>query len=94
MPLYFASLEEVEAIVNRNGSFKIETMENIPQPKPEPKALATTMRSGMGAFMGDHFGQGFDSDELFDLLANKFQENHSVFESAHSVSLFVLLKRI
>lgn len=93
IPIYYASLQEVEAAVNRNGSFSIEIMENIPHEKPQPKVMSITLRAGLEGTIKEHFGDEI-LDELFDiLLRNKLEESSLITESCKSVGLFVLLKR-
>ena len=93
--MYYASPQEVEAAVKRNGCFRIEMMEIVPQEMPQPKAFCSTMRAGAGTTLTQHFGEEIDLDELFDLLHKKFEEKFlSVFESGNAISLFVLLKRV
>ncbi|KAF3437219.1 hypothetical protein FNV43_RR19972 [Rhamnella rubrinervis] len=90
---FFPSMQQLEAAVKRNGCFRIEMMDIIAQPKPQPKALSSTMRSGFEGIIKKHFGEEFDIDELFDLLSKKFEESFSSFDPKKAVTLFVLLKR-
>ncbi|KAM1982460.1 hypothetical protein ACFX15_038818 [Malus domestica] len=93
IPQYIASLEDVEAIVKANGCFSPETMEILSGEKPQPKAFATGVRSGMEGMIRKHFGEEIDLDHLFDLFRKKLEESSSVLESKKFVSLFVVLKR-
>ncbi|KAF3437217.1 hypothetical protein FNV43_RR19970 [Rhamnella rubrinervis] len=93
IPTFFPSMQQLEAVVKRNGCFSIEMVDTIPQLKPQPKALSSTMRSGMEGIIKKHFGDEFDLDMLFDLLSKKFEESFSNFDPEKAVTLFVLLKR-
>ncbi|KAM5551468.1 loganic acid O-methyltransferase-like [Rosa sericea] len=93
LPIYNASLQEVEAIVKGNGCFSIERMENLPQAKPQPNVFRSTVRAGMEHMIRAHFGEEI-LDEFFDTFGKKYEDSTSVFESVKAVSLFVLLKRI
>ncbi|PON82299.1 SAM dependent carboxyl methyltransferase [Trema orientale] len=94
IPIYYASLQEVESVVKRNGSFSLEIMENLPHEKPQPKVMSVTLRAGLEGTIKEHFGDEI-LDELFDLLLyKKLEEASSVIESCDSVCLFVLLKLI
>ncbi|GMN65685.1 hypothetical protein TIFTF001_034758 [Ficus carica] len=94
LPAYYASPQDVEAVVKRNGYFSIETIEHLPQQMPRSKEFASALRAGMGGTLKKQFGEEI-LDEFFDLLYKKFEENLSfIFESGKAISLFVLLKRI
>ena len=97
LPLYLASPQEVEAAVERNGYFRLEKMEILPQEKPSGnfsrgKVMSSQLRAGMEGMFKEHFGEEI-IDELFDALHKKFDES-SVFESGNGSTLFVLLNRI
>ncbi|XP_050379110.1 loganic acid O-methyltransferase-like [Argentina anserina] len=92
LPMYNASLDEVEAIVKYNGCFSIERMENLPQEKLQPNVFRSTVRAGMENIVRANFGEDI-LDEFFDSLNKKYEESTSVLESVTAVSLFVLLKR-
>ena len=87
-------MQQLEAAVKRNGCFSIEMVDIIPQPKPQPKELSSTMRSGFEGMCKKHFGDEFDLDELFDLFSKKYEELLSTFDPNKAITLFVLLKRI
>ncbi|KAF3437214.1 hypothetical protein FNV43_RR19967 [Rhamnella rubrinervis] len=93
IPTFNPSMQQLEAVVKRNGCFSIEMVDAIPQKKPQPKALSSTMRSGMEGMTKKHFGDEFDLDMLFDLLSKKFEESFSNFDPEKAVTQFVLLKR-
>lgn len=97
LPTYFASPQEVEAIVERNGCFRLERMEILPQAIPSGnfsrgKVMSSHMRAGMEGMFKEHFGEEI-IDELFDAFHKKLDES-SIFESGNGSSLFVLLNRI
>ncbi|KAF3437222.1 hypothetical protein FNV43_RR19975 [Rhamnella rubrinervis] len=93
MPTFFPSMQQLEAAVKRNGCFSIEMVDIKTQPLPQPKTIALSMRSGFEGLIRKHFGDEFDSDELFDLLSKKYEESFSTFDPKKAVTLFVLLKR-
>ncbi|XP_050258148.1 loganic acid O-methyltransferase-like [Quercus robur] len=97
LPTYFASPQEVEAIVERNGCFRLERMEILPQAIPSGnfsrgKVTSSQIRAGMEGMFKEHFGEEI-IDELFDALHKKLDES-SIFESGNGSTLFVLLNRI
>ncbi|XP_061998414.1 loganic acid O-methyltransferase-like [Rosa rugosa] len=92
LPIYNASLQEVEAIVKGNGCFSIERMENLPQEKLQPNVFRSTVRAGTEHIIRANFGEEI-LDEFFDTFCKKYEESTSVLESVKAVSLFVLLKR-
>ncbi|XP_048329684.2 loganic acid O-methyltransferase-like [Ziziphus jujuba] len=92
IPTFHASLQLVEAIVKRNGCFSIEMMKSLPQEKPNPKILSSTMRASSEGMIMQHFGYEI-LEELFDLFCKKCEELLSNFEPEIESSLFVLLKR-
>ena len=93
LPIYNASLHEVEAIVKDNGCFSIERMEKLPQVKLQPDVFRSSVRAGMESIVRAYFGEEL-LDEMFDKLGNKYEESFFALESVEAVSLFVLLKRI
>ena len=88
--MYFASAQEVEKIVERNGSFGVEIVETLAQ-KNTPREFSSILRAILEGFLKNYFGDGV-LDELFDLLPKKFEE-HSVCDSQANTH-FILLKRI
>nr|XP_015882823.2 loganic acid O-methyltransferase-like [Ziziphus jujuba var. spinosa] len=76
IPTFNASLGQVEAIVKRNGCFRIEILKSLPQEKPQPKVLSSTMRACIEGMIKQHFGYEI-LDEMFDLLSKKFEEPFS-----------------
>ncbi|KAF3437223.1 hypothetical protein FNV43_RR19976 [Rhamnella rubrinervis] len=93
IPIFFPSMQQLEAVVKRNGCFSIEMMDTIPQPKLKPKVFSSTLRSGVEGMTKKHFGDEFDLDMLFDLLSKKFEESFSNFDPEKAVTQFVVLKR-
>ncbi|XP_060670972.1 loganic acid O-methyltransferase-like [Ziziphus jujuba] len=76
IPTFNASLGQVEAIVKRNGCFRIEILKSLPQEKPQPKVLSSTMRACIEGMIKQHFGYEI-LDEMFELLSKKFEEPFS-----------------
>ncbi|KAF3437220.1 hypothetical protein FNV43_RR19973 [Rhamnella rubrinervis] len=93
IPIFFPSMQQLEAGVKRNGCFSIEMVDIIPQQMPKPKAFSSIVRSGMEGMTKKHFGDEFDLDMLFDLLSKKLEESFSNFDPEKAVTHFVLLKR-
>lgn len=69
------SPKELSTLVERNGSFSIEMVADLPVSPVDdissiPKLLATHMRAGMEELFKQHFGEEL-FDELFDLYQKK-----------------------
>ncbi|KAJ0037820.1 hypothetical protein Pint_22196 [Pistacia integerrima] len=65
LPFYFATKQEMELLIQRNGCFKIERMEQMDRPmrdisRPTVEKFASLMRAGFEGIVKQHFG----SDEL------------------------------
>ncbi|XP_015882935.2 loganic acid O-methyltransferase-like [Ziziphus jujuba] len=92
IPEYFATFEQVEEILDRNGCFSIEIMETFPFEKPSPMVFSSVLRAGLGPLIEKHFGPEI-LDELFDLLCKRFEDSFSIIDPEETnASLFVLLK--
>ena len=97
VPMYCMSPQEVEAAVERNGCFSIESIENLPAVKPpdnvsKTQLFASHMRAAGEGLVKHHFGEEI-LDELFDLYQKKLEEQPSAVESGKSISFLVVLKR-
>nr|XP_048330666.1 loganic acid O-methyltransferase-like [Ziziphus jujuba var. spinosa] len=92
VPTFYASLQQVEAIVKRNGCFSIEIMKSLPQEKANPKMISSTLRASLEGMIMHHFGSEI-LEELFDLFCKKCEELLSSFEREVESYLLVLLKR-
>ncbi|KAK6921660.1 SAM dependent carboxyl methyltransferase [Dillenia turbinata] len=100
LPVYFPSLKEIKAVVEKNGDFSIEKMEILPNPTYQPKVpdlkkRAISMRAVYEGILSTHFGSEF-VDELFELFCKKLDETERApflnSEEKKSIVLFVLLK--
>ncbi|KAA8542775.1 hypothetical protein F0562_023927 [Nyssa sinensis] len=97
IPIYYASPQELEAAIYKNGYFSIERMENLPcvtthDNLSKAKLFALSMRAGMEGFIKEQFGPEI-VDELFDSFRKKLEEASSIYDSGKALYLFVLLKR-
>ncbi|CAL9031661.1 unnamed protein product [Prunus brigantina] len=97
VPMYCMSPQEVEAALERNGCFSIESIESLPAVKPPDNVsmtqlFASHMRAAGEGLIKHHFGEEI-LDELFDLYQKKLEEQPSAIESGKSISFLVVLKR-
>lgn len=95
VPVYNMSPQELKEAVEKNGSFSIEIMEDIPLVGPaiEAQVFACHTRAALEGLFKNHFGEQI-LDVLFDSFRNKIEENYSsFFMSGKVVNSFVLLKR-
>ena len=93
MPSYFATPQEVESAVKRNGCFSVKIMKNLSHEKLQPKEASSTERAVKERLIKEHFGEEI-IDQLYDFLYKKLVDPSSGYESWNSNVLFVLLKRI
>ncbi|BBG94523.1 S-adenosyl-L-methionine-dependent methyltransferases superfamily protein [Prunus dulcis] len=72
LPVYFPSLEELTAIIERNREFRIEKMEAISHPKmkTEPKQYISGIKAVFEGIIGKHFGSNV-TEELFEQCSIK-----------------------
>ncbi|KAG6672955.1 hypothetical protein I3842_16G085400 [Carya illinoinensis] len=94
VPTYFMSPQELVAVVNRNGEFSIERMENLPQVKevsnlPESQILASHLRAAMDGLIKEHFGDVI-LDELCELFRKKVEEELPLIKSGRYIDFFAL----
>ncbi|XP_048330074.2 loganic acid O-methyltransferase-like isoform X1 [Ziziphus jujuba] len=100
VPIYEMSPQELEAGVERNGCFSIETIEYIHHKRLDnhshsvmnAKVFASHVRASLERIIKKHFGEDI-LDVLFDSFRKKIEENPSIFKSVKKVNFFVLLKR-
>ncbi|XP_038724298.1 loganic acid O-methyltransferase-like [Tripterygium wilfordii] len=100
LPLYHTSPQELKGLIEKNGDFSIERMENICRSRTQVdasfiKSMILHLRAAWEGMIREHFGNDI-VDELFDRFTKK-AINSSIFsesEKYESLSeLFVLLKR-
>lgn len=98
IPIYYASPQELEEIINRNGCFTIERKEELPHiSEPETKhaagLLATGIRVGVEAVFKGHM-EDETIDELFEYYGKRLEQVPSSYSSGGASILFWVLKRI
>ncbi|KAG9152592.1 hypothetical protein Leryth_021929 [Lithospermum erythrorhizon] len=97
LPMYVASIEEIEEAIKRNGSFSIEKMQILPSVSTtdaglSPQGTSSGIRAIMEGIIKEHFG--FEIlDELFELYTKKLEENYHNIVSAKVCNLVLMLKR-
>ncbi|KAI3735595.1 hypothetical protein L6452_15102 [Arctium lappa] len=97
IPIYYASPQELEEIVDRNGSFIIERMEGLPhiaepETKHAAKRLAMGIRVGVEGIFKGHL-QDKMIDELFESYSKKLAQVPSMYSSGGAAILFSVLRR-
>nr|GEU68000.1 probable S-adenosylmethionine-dependent methyltransferase At5g38780 [Tanacetum cinerariifolium] len=97
IPIYYASPQEVNEIVDRNGYFTIERIEGLPHiAEPETKHAAERLtmgiRVGVEAVFKGHLEDEI-IDELFDSYCKRLEQVPSLFSSGGAAILFFVLKR-
>ncbi|KAM5553792.1 loganic acid O-methyltransferase [Rosa sericea] len=97
IPMYSICPQELEALVEQNGSFSIETLETIPHVLADDavfnaKQLAAHGRAVLEGLIKQQFGNEI-TDELFDLYGKKMEEELSIFKQRKRTNFLVVLKR-
>ncbi|XP_040373856.1 loganic acid O-methyltransferase [Rosa chinensis] len=97
IPMYSMCPQELEAVVEQNGSFSIETLETLPRVLADDAVLNAKQFAahGRAAFEGlikQQFGKKI-TNELFDLYGKKLEEELSMFKPRKTTSFLVVLKR-
>ncbi|KAK1409775.1 hypothetical protein QVD17_36304 [Tagetes erecta] len=97
IPVYYASPQELEYIVNENGYFTIDRMEGLPRIKePETKhaarRLALGIRVGVEAVFKGHL-EDETIDELFELYSKKLEQEPTVYSSGGASIMFAVFRR-
>lgn len=99
IPVYNASPKEMIQLIERNGSFSIETME-LTNPKSRIKGLVTAqactmhLRAGFEGIISKHFGSEI-IDEVFETYCKKYNDFSHLIEASFEEpsQLFIALKR-
>ncbi|KAJ9676872.1 hypothetical protein PVL29_022063 [Vitis rotundifolia] len=101
LPLYFISVQELEAIIERNGCFSIEKME-ILHPTITSQSLISTPHKGQAisfhiraateGLIKAHFGDAI-LDQLFDSYSRKIEDEYSLIVSSKTLHYCAVLKR-
>ncbi|CAM8937357.1 unnamed protein product [Rhodiola kirilowii] len=86
LPTYYPSVEELEGIIQRNGSFSIEKMEvlehNMDADSITPEMIASLLKAVFGSIIGEHFGR----------YPDKFKQNAQYLRSLDFSDMFILLE--
>ncbi|KAF2317442.1 hypothetical protein GH714_022320 [Hevea brasiliensis] len=91
LPMYSPSVEELRALVEKNGYFSFAEMEIHETSIPLPPA--GVCRAGLESFVCKHFGTEI-TEQIFDRYSAKFAElPQGTAAHCSSISLFILLKR-
>ncbi|GFZ18903.1 S-adenosyl-L-methionine-dependent methyltransferases superfamily protein [Actinidia rufa] len=86
LPMYLTSPMEFRELIEANGCFIIERMENFnpyeDEDLPDFQVLATQFRAATEGLTSDHFGikRREIMDELYDRFADKMAENTHLFD--------------
>ncbi|KZV45217.1 benzoate carboxyl methyltransferase-like, partial [Dorcoceras hygrometricum] len=97
MPVYFPCQQEVESIINHEGSFEIEkivsflvcwdaneVIDELPFDKNRSgKLVADSFRAFMEPLLVSHFGKFINCDVLFERFAEKMAEHLAKEKSAY-----------
>lgn len=101
LPLYFISVQELEAIIERNGCFSIEKMEilhptitaqSLISTPHKGQAISSHIRAATEGLIKAHFGEEI-LDQLFDSYSRKVEDEYSLIVSAKTVNYCAVLKR-
>nr|DAD35801.1 TPA_asm: hypothetical protein HUJ06_006441 [Nelumbo nucifera] len=96
LPMYLVSPREIEDLVERNGYFSIERLEQITNlTTPDVQTGTMHLRAAMQGIIGKHFGSEI-IDQLFDRFSEKLADQSSyIFNARHErvTQLLVVLKR-
>ncbi|KAF2317422.1 hypothetical protein GH714_022171 [Hevea brasiliensis] len=91
LPMYSPSVEELRALVEKNGYFSFAEMEIHETSIPLPPARVC--RAGLESFVCKHFGTEI-TEQIFDRYSAKFAElPQGTAAHCSLISLFILLKR-
>lgn len=98
IPVYHMSPQELEDAVDRNGYFRIERIEDLPNVlelggRLKSEVLSSHWQAIMHGMVKAHFGDVID--ELLELFRKKLEEDHSLMDSISDTlyTFFALLKR-
>lgn len=102
LPRYYASQQELESVIERNGSFSIERIELLDRAKTDggtmrvraPSMIASSFRSILEGLIKEHFGAEI-VDGLFSRFEKKMEESSVLSDPRYKSpsELFILLKR-
>ncbi|XP_010552116.1 PREDICTED: probable S-adenosylmethionine-dependent methyltransferase At5g38780 [Tarenaya hassleriana] len=97
LPLYFPQFRELMEVIEQNGCFSIEIMEEVKHPMEDMSFsddfIVSMFRAGIHGIIEGHFGSGV-IDELFDRFAKKLNKEPIDFKDCQKdMQYFILLKR-
>jgi len=102
LPRYYASQQELESVIERNGSFSIERIELLDRAKTDggttrvraPSMIASSFRSILEGLIKEHFGAEI-VDGLFSRFEKKMEESSVLSDPGYKSpgEQFILLKR-
>ncbi|KAJ4717171.1 S-adenosylmethionine-dependent methyltransferase [Melia azedarach] len=98
VPMYPATVTELDSVFRRNTNFSIEKMEKFAQPMKTPltpEGYALAVRAGSDGLIRNHFGDEF-AEQIFNHFNAKVEPNFSKFLEVmrNNLNLFIVLKRI
>lgn len=86
-------MEELRALVEKNGYFYIARLETLPNDRPLPLPTAEQSRAGLESILRKHFGTEI-IEKLYEKYAKKIAGHPPISVSEGlSIGLFVILKR-
>ncbi|CAM8937362.1 unnamed protein product [Rhodiola kirilowii] len=95
LPIYYPSVEELEGIIQQNGSFSIEKMEvlelHMDPHSITPEMIASLLKAVFGSVIGENFGYDI-MDDMFCRYPDKFKQNAQYLRSLDFSDMFILLK--
>lgn len=99
VPAYLPYVKELESLIQRNGLFTIERMQQLNKPMSHKTFPAQFhllhLRATIEGLIGKHFGEEL-SDKIFNHMNSKEVEILSIFDGKRhrAIDLFLVLKRI
>ncbi|KAJ4717173.1 S-adenosylmethionine-dependent methyltransferase [Melia azedarach] len=85
VPVYPATVTELDSIFRRNTNFSIEKMKKFAQPMKTPltpEGYALAVRAGSDGLIRNHFGDEFE-EQIFNHFKAKVEPNFSKFLEVH-----------
>ncbi|XP_010552094.1 PREDICTED: probable S-adenosylmethionine-dependent methyltransferase At5g38780 [Tarenaya hassleriana] len=98
LPIYFPQFSELKEVIEQNGCFSIEVMEEVKHPMEDMPFtdgfIISMFRAMLHGFIEEHFGGGV-VDELFDRFGKKSTRDRSIYSRASQKDMqyFILLKK-
>ncbi|XP_010552070.1 PREDICTED: probable S-adenosylmethionine-dependent methyltransferase At5g37970 [Tarenaya hassleriana] len=97
LPIYFPQFNELKEVMEKNGCFTIEIMEEVKHPMEDMPLsndfIASIFRTTMHGVIEEHFGDGV-VDELLDRFAKELTKHPIDFKDCQKdMQYFIFLKR-